>query len=118
MRSLPLLLAALLSGSLVRFVVSTAAAEECTKLSSPIETHRPDVTNSSIVLLVGSFQNENGINFSRQNAAQIFDGTNSRLRLGIASCFEVLLDLPTDVTAFRGPTSDTRGSARFGGTAA
>jgi hypothetical protein len=80
----------------------SAAADECTKPSSPIETDRPDVTNSSIVLPVGSFQNENGINFSRQNAAQVFDGTNSRLRLGIAPCFEVLLDLPTDVTAFRG----------------
>jgi hypothetical protein len=103
MRSLPQLLAALLSGGLVSFAVSAATAEECTQPSSPIETDRPDVTNSSIVLPVGSFQSENGINFSRQNAAQIFDGTNSRLRLGIAPCFEALIDLPTAVTAFRGP---------------
>jgi hypothetical protein len=101
MRSFPLLVAALLSGGPVSLAVSTAAAEECTQPSSPIETDRPDVTNSSIVLPAGSFQNENGINFSRQNAVQVFDGTNSRLRLGIAPCFEALLDLPTDVTAFR-----------------
>ena len=82
--------------------VSAAAAEKCTQPSSPIETDRPDVTNSRIVLPVGSFQNENGINFSRQNGAQVFDGTNSRVRLGLAPCFEVLLDLPADVTAFRG----------------
>jgi hypothetical protein len=102
MRSLPLLLAAPLGGGLTSSVVSTAAAAECTQPSSPIETDRPDVTNSSIVLPVGSFQNEKGINFSRQKTAQVFDGTNSRLRFGIAPCFEVLLDLPTDVTAFRG----------------
>jgi hypothetical protein len=102
MRSLPVLLAALLSGGLVSLAVSAAAAEKCTQPSSPIETDRPDVTNSSIVLPVGSFQNENGINFSRQNGAQVFDGTNSRVRLGLAPCFEVLLDLPADVTAFRG----------------
>src|SRR5215831_8729396 len=102
MRSLPLLLAALLSGGLTSSAVSRAAAAQCTQPGSPIETDRPDVTNSSIVLPAGSFQNENGINFSRQNAAQVFDGTNSRLRLGIVPCFEVLLDLPTNVTAFRG----------------
>jgi hypothetical protein len=102
MRSLALLLAAVLGGGLVSLAVSMAAAEECTQPSSPIETDRPEVTNSSIVLPVGSFQNENGINLSRQKAAQVFDGTNSRLRLGIAPCFEVLLDLPTDVTVFRG----------------
>lgn len=31
-----------------------------------------------------------------------FDGTNSRLRLGIAPCPEVLVDLPRNVTAFDG----------------
>jgi Putative MetA-pathway of phenol degradation len=78
------------------------AADECTQTSSPIETDRPDVTNSSVVVPVGSFQNENGINFSGRNRALVFDGTNSRLRLGIAPCLEVLVDLPTYVTHFRG----------------
>src|SRR6266446_8114713 len=79
------------------------AAEKCTQPSSPIETDRPDITNSSVVVPVGSFQNENGMNVSRSGGGQVFDGTNSRLRLGIAPCVEMLLDLPTYVTAFRGP---------------
>ena len=79
------------------------AADACTQTSSPIETDRPDVTNSSVVVPVGSLQNENGINVSRRDGATIFDGTNSRLRYGIAPCLEVLVDLPSYVTSFRGP---------------
>jgi hypothetical protein len=80
-----------------------AAAEECTQTSSPIETDRPDVTNSSVVVPIGSFQNDYGINISRNGGGPVFDDTNSRLRLGIAPCLEMLLDLPTYVTAVRGP---------------
>ena len=47
------------------------AADECTQTSAPIETDRPDITNSSVVVPVGSFQNENGINFSRRDKALI-----------------------------------------------
>jgi len=79
------------------------AAEKCTQTSSPIETDRPDVTNSSVVIPVGSFQIENGVNLSSSGGSQIFDGTNSRVRLGVAPCLEVLLDLPSYVSAFRGP---------------
>ena len=82
--------------------VSVAAAEECSHPSNAIETDRPDTTNSSTVIPVGSFQSENGINVSRQGGTQVFDGTNSRLRLGIAPCLEVLVDLPTVDTPIRG----------------
>jgi hypothetical protein len=51
---------------------------------------------------VGSLQNENGMNISRQNGADMFDGTNSRWRLGIAPCLEVLADVPNYVGTFRG----------------
>jgi len=78
------------------------AAAECTQPSEPIETDRPDTTNSSVVVPVGSLQNENGANVSRRNGAEIIDGTNSRWRLGIAPCFEVLIDLPNYVGTFRG----------------
>jgi hypothetical protein len=44
--------------------------------------------------VVGSLQNENGINISRRRGADIFDGTNSRWRLGVAPCLEALIDLP------------------------
>ena len=81
---------------------SAAAAEGCTQPSAPIATDRPDTTNSSVVVPVGSLQNENGINVSRRDGADIFDGTNSRWRLGIAPCFEVLIDLPNYVGTFRG----------------
>jgi len=93
-------LAALISGTLAGIASATAA--ECTRPSSPIETDRPDVTNSSIVVPVGSLQNENGIDTSRDHGADILNGTNSRWRLGIAPCLEVLVDLPTYVTAWRG----------------
>jgi hypothetical protein len=81
---------------------SMASAEECTQPSNPIETDRPDTTNSAIVVPIGSLQNENGINISRQNGADMFDGTNSRWRLGIAPCLEVLVDVPNYVGTFRG----------------
>jgi hypothetical protein len=54
------------------------------------------------VVPVGSFQSENGVNISRHDGAQTLDGTNSLLRLGIAPCLEVLVDVPTYVTPFRG----------------
>jgi hypothetical protein len=92
-------LAALVFGTLASIV--SAAAAECTQPNSPIETDRPDVTNSSIVVPVGSLQNENGIDTSRDHGANILNGTNSRWRLGIAPCLEVLVDLPTYVTSWR-----------------
>jgi hypothetical protein len=55
------------------------------------------------VVPIGSFQNEHGINISRNGGGLFFDGTNSRLRLGFAPCLEMLLDLPTYVIAARGP---------------
>jgi hypothetical protein len=81
--------------------VGRGIAADCTQTSAPIETDRPDVTNSSVVVPVGSFQQENGINLSRSNNGVAFDGTNTRLRVGVAPCLEVLVDLPTYVTSFR-----------------
>jgi len=93
---LALLVAASLAG------IGSAPAAECTQPDSPIETDRPDVTNSAIVVPVGSLQNENGIDTSREHGADILSGTNSRWRLGVAPCLEVLIDLPNYVTAYRG----------------
>jgi hypothetical protein len=74
---------------------STASADQCPARDSPIATDRPDVTNSSLVVPQGSFQSENGINFSQRSGNHEFDGTESRLRWGIVRCLEVLVDLPT-----------------------
>src|SRR5579862_3295689 len=70
-----------------------AAAQQCTQPGNPIATDRPDVTNSSIVVPAGSFQSENGSNMSRSVGGDTIDGANSRWRLGIAPCLEVLVDL-------------------------
>ncbi len=79
-----------------------AAAGECPSPSSEIATDRPDVTNSSQVVPVGSLQGENGINSTGNGIEKTFDGTNSRLRLGVAPCFELLVDLPNYVGRFAG----------------
>ena len=62
---------------------STASADQCPARDSPIATDRPDVTNSSLVVPQGSFQSENGINFSQRSGNHEFDGTESRLRWGM-----------------------------------
>src|SRR5260370_5477431 len=71
-----------------------AYAGECPNSGSEIATDRPDVTNSSLVVPVGSLQSENGINTTGRGPERTFDGTNSRLRLGIAPCLEFLVDVP------------------------
>lgn len=93
-------LAALVAASLAG--IGSAAAAQCTQPDSPIETDRPDVTNSAIVVPVGSLQNENGVDTSRDHGADILSGTNSRWRFGIAPCLEVLVDLPNYVMTYYG----------------
>lgn len=82
-----------------------AHADSCPTAKDEIATDRPDVTNSSLVVPVGSFQSENGVNFRGQDGSQIIDGTNTRWRLGIAPCLEILIDLPTYLGPVRGPGS-------------
>ena len=94
--------AAFIGGSLLALGAPALAADECTRPDKPIETDRPDTTNSSTVVPFGSLQNENGINKSRLAGSEIFDGTNSRWRLGVTPCFEALIDLPNYVGTLRG----------------
>src|SRR5271163_4163835 len=75
--------------------VTGAAADTCPQPGSEIATDRPDTTNSSLVVPQGSFQQENGVNISRRDGGQVVDGTNTRLRFGIAHCLEVLVSFPT-----------------------
>jgi hypothetical protein len=100
-----------IAAALALYVAPAAAADECTQTSAPIATDRPDVTNSSVVVPVGSLQNENGANASRRAGADVFDGTNSRWRLGILPCFEVLVDLPNYEGTFRGAGASGFGNA-------
>ena len=84
---------------------AAAVADTCPQPGSEIATDRPDVTNSSLVVPKGSFQQENGVNIAGRDGGQVFDGTNTRLRLGIAECLEVLVDVPTYFDALSGRAS-------------
>ena len=87
---------ALLTGALaLQAEVARAAEPSCPTTKQPIETDRPDTTNSSVVVPVGSLQSENGADVSRQDGARTVGGPESRLRFGIAPCLEVLVDLPS-----------------------
>ena len=48
-----------------------ARADSCTTAKNEIATDRPDVTNSSLVVPVGSLQSENGVNFSARDGRRI-----------------------------------------------
>jgi hypothetical protein len=87
------------------FCAPPAFADGCPQPSNPIDTDRPDITNSSHVVPVGSLQFENGINVTTPDRSLVVDGTNTRVRLGIAPCFEVLVDLPTYFATLSGPAS-------------
>src|ERR1700738_1426465 len=80
-----------------------AKAESCPTTKNEISTDRPDVTNSSLVVPAGSLQIENGINSNARDGGRFVDGTNTRLRAGIANCLEVLVDVPTYFANVRGP---------------
>jgi hypothetical protein len=86
------------------FLCAEAMAEEagCSDSQTDIATDRPDVTNSSLVVPRGSLQLENGINWTARQSATVIDGTNSRLRIGVAQCIEVLFDLPDYFHSLRG----------------
>jgi Putative MetA-pathway of phenol degradation len=70
-------------------------ADECPTSVSEIATDRPDITNSSLVVPVGSLQVENGVDWTDRGAANALDATNTRLRLGVTHCTEVLIDVPS-----------------------
>jgi hypothetical protein len=91
-----------LLSALASLATVDARADTCPTAKDEIATDRPDVTNSSLVVPMGSFQSENGVNLSARSGGQFVDGTNTRWRLGIAPCLELLLDLPTYFANLRG----------------
>ena len=94
----------LLSAFVVLSMVD-AHADGCPTAKDEIMTDRPDVTNSSLVVPTGSLQSENGVNFSARDGGRTIDGTNTRWRLGVAPCLELLLDVPTYFANIRVPGS-------------
>lgn len=81
---------------------SACSADQCPTADDEIATDRPDVTNSSLVVPLGSFQAENGLDWIVQHGAKTLDGTNTRLRLGIVHCTELLIDLPNYFDSLNG----------------
>jgi hypothetical protein len=101
----PTLLTCLLSACTTLATVVHARAEACPTAKDEIATDRPDVTNSSLVVPTGSLQSENGLNFSARDGGRFVDGTNTRWRLGVAPCLELLVDLPTYFANVKAPGS-------------
>jgi len=85
---------ALLIAALCGVPSVAAFADGCPDASQDIVTDRPSVTNSSVVVPIGSLQMENGINWTAHPGQGALDGPNTRFRLGIADCTEMLVDLP------------------------
>src|SRR5713226_2185152 len=98
-------LATVLLTLLIYHSTFTAKADSCPSVKDEIDTDRPDVTNSSVVVPGGSLQIENGLNISTRDSSRFVDGTNTRLRAGIANCLEFLVDVPTYFANVRGSES-------------
>lgn len=81
------------------------AAGQCPQPTVPISTDRPSTTPSSTVVPWGSLQSENGVELTDRSGATVFDATESRLRLGVVPCLEVLVDIPTYFVPVRGQAS-------------
>jgi hypothetical protein len=81
------------------------AIDGCPNSSSQISTDRPDVTNSSRVVPYGSLQAENGVDWTVRQGSNVISGSETRLRLGVAQCTEVLADVPTYFYSLNGRAS-------------
>ena len=91
--------------ALIAPVSLTFAADGCPNSADEISTDRPDVTNSSVVVPYGSLQVENGVDETRRQGSNVVSGTETRLRLGVAQCTEVLADVPTYFYSLNGRAS-------------
>lgn len=67
---------------------------ECPTIADPIDTDRPDSPDDSPTVPVGSVQLENGFGMSRSGGVTSLDLPETRVRVGVASCTEFLIDLP------------------------
>ena len=83
--------------------ITKGADAPCPTTEDEIATDRPDVTNSSQVVPFGSLQVENGVDWQNRDNSKLLDGTNSRVRFGIARCTEFLIDAPNYFQSISGP---------------
>jgi hypothetical protein len=90
----------------VALLTSAAIAHadgDCPTRADAINTDRPGVTNSSTVVPYGSFEAESGIDWAVTGGSNVLTGSETRLRLGVANCTEVLIDVPSYVGSINGP---------------
>jgi hypothetical protein len=73
----------------------SSAADRCPTDANEIATDRPDITNSSLVVPLGSLQAENGLDWTVRDGSNALDATNTRVRVGIVHCTEFLIDVPS-----------------------
>jgi hypothetical protein len=97
--------AVLLIIALITPTSRAVAADACPNSADEISTDRPDVTNSSVVVPYGSLQVENGVDWTVRQGSNVVNGTETRLRLGVAHCTEVLADVPTYFYSLNGRAS-------------
>ena len=76
------------------WTVPAGALADCAAIDDPIDTDRPDTPDDSATVPPGSLQIENGIGLSRGGGVTSLDLPETRLRLGLHSCTEILVDLP------------------------
>src|SRR5271170_3205803 len=81
-------------------VFPAAALADCATIADPIDTDRPDTPDDSPTVPPGSLQIENGIGVSRGGGVTSLDLPETRLRLGLNACNELLIDLPDYNRAF------------------
>ncbi|SRR5579859_5219546 len=77
-----------------------AVRAECSTIADPIDTDRPDSPDDSATVPPGSLQIETGAGVLRGGGVTSLDAPETRLRLGIQSCTEVVVDLPDYTHAF------------------
>jgi Putative MetA-pathway of phenol degradation len=82
-----------------------ALADDCVGDSDWINTDRPDQTNSSAVVPLGSLQIENGINWNVGQGSNVLDGSETSMRLGIFHCTEFEFDPPNYFYSINGTSA-------------
>lgn len=79
---------------LCALLAPAAALAECATIADPIDTDRPDTPDDSPTVPPGSLQIENGVGVSRSGGVTSLDLPETRIRLGLSACTELLVDLP------------------------
>lgn len=101
----------------VLFLMLCAIAHSQSELiapDSPIVTDRPDVTESSIVVPKESLQVENGATWTTDEGSQIFDLSESLIRVGVSDRTEIRFVVPNYMGGITGSDATGFGDMALG----